>query len=138
MPRPRNRSDDLAAGSLRARKSRGTDKITTGESKALLAIEPDPEWHQIARMIWDAGNESGQAEFYESSDLSVLFLTCEGLDHWLTQSGRRSPELLRVLMANLNALLFTETDRRKAQIELQSVRDEDDDVLASVSSLFTT
>ncbi|HSX68448.1 hypothetical protein [Nocardioides sp.] len=136
MPRPRNRSTDLAPGSERARKSRGQDKITKAESKPLLAIEADPEWHPIARQVWEAGLESGQAEFYESSDLSILFLTCEGVDHWLSQGGRRSPELLRVLMQNLNSLLFTETDRRKAQIELERVQEDDDGVLASVSAIF--
>lgn len=135
MPRPRNRSADLTPAGERKRKERGQHMVTKAESKPLLTIEPDPEWHSVARMLWESGLESGQSEFYESSDLSVLFLTCEGVDHWLSQGGRRSPELLRVLMQNLNSLLFTESDRRKAQIELEKA-DTEDEVLASVSALF--
>lgn len=136
MPAKRNRSTDLSASGERKRKQRGQGEVTKGKSRILLTIEPNPEWHAVARMIWDAGMESGQAEFYESSDLSILFLTCEGVDHWLTQGGRRSPELLRVLMGNLSSLLFTEADRRKAQIELEKPNTDDGDFLASVQDIF--
>lgn len=135
MPPPRNRSTDLSPAGERKRKQRGQDKVTKAESKPLLTIEPDPEWHATARMIWEAGLESGQAHFYESSDLALLHLTCTGIDHWLDQGGRKSPEMLRVLMQSLSSLLFTEGDRRKAQIELEKAQDEDTDVIASVTAL---
>lgn len=131
-----NRSSDLSPAGERKRMSRGTNRITTAASKPLLEIEPDPSWHPTALMVWEAGVESGQADFYESSDLAMLHMTCSGIDHWMTQNGRKSPELLRVLMQNLSSLLFTESDRRKARVELEKGQDDDAEVLASVSKLF--
>lgn len=135
MPAPKMRESELA----RPRSRKGTahsEPVTRAEAKPPLTIEPDPEWHPTVALIWEAGLSSGQADFYESSDLAVLHLTCTGIDHWLSQGGRRSPELLRVLMQNLSGLMFTESDRRKARIELQRVDEDDDDVVASVSALF--
>lgn len=135
MSRLPNRESDLTPAGERKRKSRGT-KVTKVKAGDGLTIEPDPNWHANARLIWDSAQASGGKEFYEASDLAVLHLTCEGFDHWLTQGGRRSPELLRVLMQNLSGLLFTEGDRRRLNIELQKPNEEDHDFLAAVTDLF--
>lgn len=136
MPRLPNREIDLTDASVRKRKSRGTGNVTKAKAGEGLAIDPDPNWHANARLIWDAALASGGSEFYEASDLAVLHLTCEGFDHWLQQNGRRSPEMLRVLMQNLGGLLFTEGDRRRLKIELEKPTDDDEHFLAAVTDLF--
>src|SRR5690242_15845443 len=92
MPRTPNRSDDLAPGSERARKSRGTDQISTGKAGEVVVPDPDPNWHASARMLWDSALDSGVSEFYTSTDYATLHITCTGMDHWLSQGSRKSPE----------------------------------------------
>lgn len=137
MPAKKNRSTDLTPAGERKRKQRGQQNVSASSTGAGMEILPNPEWHKSARLVWDAAQVSGGRDFYEASDLALLFITCEGLDHWLSQGGRRSPELLRVLMQNLSGLLFSEADRRKVNIEL--VKPEDDHkqaALAAVTALF--
>lgn len=136
MPARKNRSTDLTPAGERKRKERGQDSLTKAKTGEGMHVEPDPDWHKTARLVWDAGVKSGQAEFYEASDWSILYLTCEGLDHWLQQGGRRSPELLRVLMQNLNSILFSESDRRKVNVELVKPDPGDGAALAAVTALF--
>jgi hypothetical protein len=128
-----NRSDDLTPAGERKRKSRGVE-VTKAKSEPLVELEPNPDWHPTARMLWEAGLNSGGATFYENSDLAVLHLTCDAASHWLEQGGRRSPELLRVVMQAFGTLLFTEGDRRRLRIELEKAPDDDDDWLASIMS----
>lgn len=42
--------------------------MTKGQSRPATIPQPDPDWHPIALMLWNAALESGQADFYESSD----------------------------------------------------------------------
>jgi hypothetical protein len=102
----------------------------------MVELEPDPEWHPTALMLWEAGLNSGGAEFYENSDMAVLHFTCDAASHWLEQGGRRSPELMRVILQSLGSLLFTEGDRRKVRIELEKPNASDTNFEAALLQLF--
>ncbi|MCX6402186.1 MAG: hypothetical protein NTX33_19915 [Propionibacteriales bacterium] len=119
-----NHSSDLTPAGERKRKERGI-VVTKAKAEPVLDFTPDPEWHPIAAMVWESALSSGGAAFYQNSDLAALYLTCQGIDHWLSQGARKSPELLRVLFQQLGSLLFTEGDRRKLHIELQRAPDDD-------------
>lgn len=64
-----NRSDDLA----RPRERKGGDhkSPTKGIAYTATVPEPDEDWHPIARKLWDAMLESGQSDYYQSSDLAA-------------------------------------------------------------------
>lgn len=100
----------------------GITKATAGEHVSIP--DPDPDWHPIARMIWDAAHESGQSKFYESSDWAVIYSLCDDLSYY-KKMGRRSAQMLASINSMLTSLLFTEGDRRRVQIELDRKTDEE-------------
>lgn len=135
MPTIPNRSEDLAPGSDRQRKARGSTAVR-GKSNPATVPEPNAEWCQPAAMIWAAMIESGGSAYYESSDYAFLSLVCDQIDHLYSQKGRRSPEFLRVITQALGSLLATEGDRRKLRIELTKAPDDDATFLANLDGLF--
>lgn len=111
-----NRSDDLARP--RDRKGGEPQKITKGTSRAATIPDPDPAWHSIAKLLWDACLDSGQADFYESSDYAFLFSICDDVSHYKS-SRRRSGQMLASIYSAMEVLLVTEGSRRRVRIELQ-------------------
>lgn len=140
MARRANRSTDLAPGSERARKSRGHE-VTKGTSGNVTIPDPDGDWCKAARMMWDAGLESGAAEFYESTDYATLYLLCDQIDYLYRtnkagEAKPRSPEMFKAVLTGLGNLLVTEGDRRKLHIELTKPDPSDGAALAEVTALF--
>lgn len=141
MPTVPNRSSDLAPGSERARKSRGTDQITKAKAGAVSIPDADPEWARAARMMWDSMLESGGSAFFESSDYATLYLICDQIDYLYRQNKdgstkNRSPEMFKAILAGLGNLLATEGDRRKLRIELERPDDEDAEFEAAILQIF--
>mgnify|MGYP001377279442 CR=1 FL=1 len=126
-----NRSEDLS----RARNANRADRapITKGQSRPATIPEPDPNWHPIARMLWDAACESGQADFYESSDYAFLYSICEDLSRY-KRSEKRSAMMFAALNAAFEALLITEGARRRVRIELQGAEEETDTTADDVAA----
>ena len=120
MPRYPNREDDLARPRHRKGKAHAYE-VDKGSLGNVTVPQPNPEWSETTLMLWNAALESGVSEFYASTDWATLYLTLDGIEHWRQQGGRRSPELLRVLMQALGALMFTEGDRRKLRVELEKL-----------------
>lgn len=85
--------------------------------------EPDPDWHHIARYLWDGMLESGAARFYESSDWAVLFSLCDDITYY-KRCERRSGQMLSSINSMMTSLLCTEGDRRRVGIELQKDKEE--------------
>ncbi|MEU7905873.1 hypothetical protein [Actinoplanes sp. NPDC049118] len=125
-----NRSDDLA----RPRERKGSDivSVTKGLSRPASAPMPDPQWHPIARQLWDALAVSGQADFYEQSDWAMAFSLCDDLSHY-KNSTKRSGQMLQTIYSAMERLLVTEGDRRRVRIELHEP--EDDTEPASVLAI---
>jgi hypothetical protein len=140
MARRANRSDDLAPGSERARRSRDHE-VTKGTSGNITKPDPDEDWCKVARMMWDAGMESGATEFYESTDYAALYLLCDQIDYLYRtnkagEAKPRSPEMFKAIMTGLGNLLVTEGDRRKLRVELTKPDPDEGAPLAAVASLF--
>lgn len=114
-------------------------------SGEVSALESDPNWHSVARLVFDSLHESAQVVFWEPTDWAVAYLLCTNLDRELKPQfiGMREtrvvgedektinydsqPEYAVVPMkgAALSAylkgftnLLMTEVDRRRAGIEI--------------------
>jgi hypothetical protein len=128
-----NRSEDLA----RPRSRKGGDtgpEVKTGEMRPVVIPEADPEWHEIAKMIWEALRTSGQQDFYQNTDWVYAYSLCEDITRY--KEGRvnqetgelyfkRSPEMLKALMSGMSNLLMTEADRRRARVELSQPEPEE-------------
>lgn len=123
-----NRSTDLSRDRDADRGDRAP--ITRGKSKPATIPDPDPAWHPVALMLWNAAVESGQAEFYESSDYAWLYHVCEDLDRY-KKSNKRSSMMFAALNQAFAGLLITEGDRRRVRLELTDDVDEDEDAVVA-------
>ena len=134
-----NRSEDLA----RPRERKGGDNtpITKGTLRPVVIPEADPEWHPIAKMLWESLQESGQADFYQQSDWAFAYSLMEDLTRYKEplvnqktgeQYFKRSGQMLQTIYSAMERLLVTEGDRRRVRIELTEpeTNDEDAAVLA--------
>lgn len=81
--------------------------------------DPDPNWHSIATMVYEAAANSGQSYWYQESDWAMLYSLCDDLSY-LKNQDRRSGQFLATVMSGLESLLLTEGDRRRARIELHA------------------
>lgn len=85
---------------------------------------PGVLWQDPARRWYLSLKKSGQSRFYEQSDIETAWFLANELSLLLEQAAGRSNrgEILRAVMTGMSLLLNTETDRRRAGIEL--VREE--------------
>lgn len=94
---------------------------------------PDPDWHPTAKMMYESLAESAQCVYYEASDWSVAYLMCESISRDLseqvvgiTETGEVVKDYIPLKGASLSAylkgftaLLMTEGDRRRSQLEIK-------------------
>ena len=118
-----HRSKDELAGS-KVTKALGADDVSQPE--------PDPDWHPIARRLWDSLAESGQSRFYEPSDWAVAYSLMDDLSYYKS-SSKRSGQMLATIMSAMSSLLVTEGDRRRVQIELARPNAEDSEESTKVA-----
>ncbi|UFD97943.1 minor tail protein [Streptomyces phage Pablito] len=111
-----NRESDLA----RPRSRKGTDEqeAKKGLMRKVTVPRADPEWHPIAKQLYDSLKKSGQADFYQQSDWALAYALCDDLSHY-KKSSKRSAQMAQTLYSALGNLLVTEGDRRRVRIELQ-------------------
>lgn len=116
-----NRESDLA----RPRSRKGSDEQETkkGQMRPVRIPRADPDWHPIAKQLYDSLKKSGQADFYQQSDWALAFALCDDLSHY-KKSGKRSAQMAQTLYSALGNLLVTEGDRRRVRIELHEPEEE--------------
>lgn len=127
-----NRSEDLS----RERDANRGDRpeITKGTLYPVTIPEPDPEWHDIAKMLWDSLAQSGQSAYYQQSDWAFAYSLCEDLSFYknplISRDGveyhKRSGQMLQTIYSAMERLLVTEGDRRRVRIELSEPESEED------------
>lgn len=126
-------------------------QITKGQLRELRTdlFGPADNWHPNARKLWDATLSSGQTDYYQNSDLMVLYMLCDEWSEYLkgvyvTKDGevRRkvNPIMLQTLNSILASLMLTEGDRRRARLELESGAEHDDmvDSLTGARKLYAS
>lgn len=135
-----NRSEDLARD--RSRKGGDQQAVTKGTLREVVIPEPDPEWHPIAKMLWDGMVNSGQADFFQESDWAFAYSLMEDVTRYKEplvnrETGelyfKRSGQMLQTIYSSMERLLVTEGDRRRARIEL--VEPESDEESAAVLAI---
>lgn len=125
MPGPvPNRSDDLSRP--RERRGHNAVPVTKGIARPATIPEADLSWHPIALKLWDSLLESGQSDFYQSSDWAFAFSLCEDLSTY-KRSAKRSGQMLQVIYSAFERLLVAEGDRRRVRIELGDAEDDGQD-----------
>lgn len=81
------------------------------------------DWHPIAKRLWNAMKQSGQARFYEPSDWAYAYSLMDDLSYYKNGS-KRSGQMLASIYSAMEKLLITEGDRRRVQIELSRPGDD--------------
>lgn len=133
MPARPKREEELARP--RSRKGKDQQAVKRGELKSVTWPNAGRDWHPIAKSFWASLKTSGQADFYQQSDIAFAFSLCDDLSFYkkpqISRDGveyvRRSPEMLKALLAGMERLLVTEGDRRKVRVELHEPEPERDD-----------
>lgn len=128
-----NRTEDLA----RPRERKGSDAlpVTKGLLKPVTIPAADPEWHSIAKRIWDSMATSGQSDYYQDSDWALAYSLLDDLSIYKkpqvardgTEYIKRSPEMLKAILSGLASLMLSEGDRRRVRLELQAPDDSGED-----------
>lgn len=112
-----NRDADLARP--RSRKGGEQREVSKGELLPTSWPQADKAWHPIARKLWDGCKKSGQAAYYQQSDIAMLYSLCDDLSEY-KKSTRRSSQMAQTIYSSLAALLVTEGERRRVRIELEA------------------
>lgn len=110
-----------------------TDKAPASPRSAARWPAADPDWHPLAKRWWAALAKSGQAKFYEPSDVAHACVWAEMLSRQLA-SDKPSSMMLAAWDAASVRLLVTEGDRRRLRIELEQAGD-DPDKAAGVTAM---
>lgn len=134
MPPMPKRSEQLQ----RSRERKGVrDPITYGQMREVDIdyFEPDTTWHPTATMLWESVLSSGQADYYQNSDLAMLYHVCEEMSEYKF-SNRKSANMLHEILQTLGDLLVTEGDRRRVRLELQAPRVEEKGLAATAQDTY--
>lgn len=114
------RTDEPQHRSNEAKKSDVKKALIAGD---VMRPEPDPDWHPIARMLWDAACDSPQNRWYEATDWAVLFSLCDDVSYF-KRGAKRSGQMLATINSMMLSLMLTEGDRRRIGVEIQRASEE--------------
>lgn len=118
--RPEDRLGHVTKAELAGSKSSSSTPAKTAPvSRRLTWFARDPNWHQIAQRWYDSLKKSGQAQYFEPSDVATAFFIAHKLSNHLTYGGGAME--FAALTSAMSLLLSTEGDRRRAGIELERV-----------------
>lgn len=109
-------------------------RIQAKDFEPVVQPPADPEWHEVARMIYESLPDSGESIFFEPSDWAAAYLICESIsrdlsDQWINIGTALEPEMVKqkvpmkganlaAYMKGLGELGVTEGARRRLSIEL--------------------
>jgi len=116
----------------RARKGQGAAPTVTGVRRPVTIPKADPDWHPVAKGLFESAMTSGQADYYQDSDWWMLWNLCDeisvyknmGYSYINPDTGeevfvkKRNGQLFSAIMGALKDLLLTEGDRLKVHMEL--------------------
>ena len=132
MPGPIPRQEATLARP-RERKGSNQQATTKGERRDVLWPPVPSEWGSLARGLYEGARDSGQADFYQQSDVAYLMFVLEEMNRYMEPYGtrpdpetgemvavypKRSGQLFQALHSSMQSLLLTEGERRRARIEL--------------------
>lgn len=132
MPGPIPRQEATLARP-RERKGSNQQATTKGERRDVLWPPVPSEWGSLARGLYEGARDSGQADFYQQSDVAYLMFVLEETNRYMEPYGtrpdpetgemvavypKRSGQLFQALHSSMQSLLLTEGERRRVRIEL--------------------
>jgi hypothetical protein len=112
------------------------DPAVMADPTLVAAPDPNPKWHWLPLMQYEAARTSAIRDFYEPTDWAQLFFLCETLDMHLRDREVYNPLLeqfvteaaepingavIGALLKGFSALMFTDGDRRRLRLEIERV-----------------
>lgn len=132
MPGPVPRPESELARP-RARKGGDTQAVTKGTRKEVFWYDPPAHWGALARDIYEGARDSGQADFYQQSDIAYMTFVLEELNRYMEPYGssfdeetgevialypKRSGQMFQAIHSSMQSLLLSEGERRRVRVEL--------------------
>ncbi|MET8684837.1 hypothetical protein ABZV77_11525 [Streptomyces sp. NPDC004732] len=96
-------------------------RVELEKPEGLSWPEPEEYWADLAADWYESLQRSGQAAFYQSTDVAFAYYMAEVITRYLGAGLKMSGRLLDVVMKGCTLLLATEASRRIAQMELTKV-----------------
>lgn len=108
-------------------------QVVHASAGAPITWPPAPDgWHERVVELYESLQVSGQAAFYQQSDVATARLVLDGLSTTMS-SGKINGQLWTGALSALGNLLVTEGDRRRARIELERAAGDDPEEDAAVA-----
>jgi hypothetical protein len=102
----------------RRNKPEGVQVVKARSGDDIVWPDAPESWTPLIVELYESLQVSGQAQFYEQSDVALARVVLDSLSV-TTGSGRINGQLFSAAMSVLSNLLVTEGDRRRARIELE-------------------
>lgn len=132
MPGPIPRPESELARP-RSRKGGNQQAVTKGVRREVEWPDAPSHWGQLCTDLYNGAMDSGQADFYQQSDIAMMTVVLEELNRYMEPYGsrideetgeeialypKRSGQMFQALMSSFQSLLLTEGDRRRVRVEL--------------------
>ena len=131
MPGPIPRPESELARP-RARKGSDQQAVAKGVRREVEWPNAPSHWGQLCTDLYNGAMDSGQADFYQQSDIALMTVVLEELNRYMEPYGsrfdengevvylypKRSGQMFQALMSSFQSLLLTEGDRRRVRVEL--------------------
>lgn len=116
------------------KQAKGSNASKPPKSTPAKPPRPDPAWHPVAKRWFKSLKDSGQSAFYQASDWAMAFVLAESMSRDLEEQVIAVPEKtgepvyakvpmkgasLSAYLKGMAALLVSEGDRRRAELELK-------------------
>lgn len=96
--------------------------------------EPSAGWVGPVVRMYESYKTSGMSEFFEDTDVNMVWIACEGLQAWY-DGGCKSANQFQFVTNLLGSLGASEAERRRMRIELDLEREEMTEEESTVASI---
>ena len=129
IPTPKKRSEERLGHRTKAE----LEVVSKGEMQPVRWPRVKKTWSQQTKDLYNSVKDSGTSYWYQQSDVARLRFLCDEVERY-RQAGKQSAMMYTALISEMSNLMFSEADRRKANIELQhpATNEEEDAQVAHI------
>lgn len=118
----------------RVRRTPKDEPISRGTMMPVRVPNADPSWHPLVKNWYKSLKTSGISKYYQNSDWATAQLIAHELSIQF-ETKRHSAEMMATLFSAMKSLGTTEGDRRSMRIELDQMKDGEEEKSAKVVAM---